>query len=282
MSYRIGLAQCGFPGEGGVLPMIERFVSDAASHGCSLVVFPENLMCPRDLSASELFDLAQPVDGEFVSAVGDIARRCGIWVVGTTFERTPDGRAPYNTAFVVDDGGSVELTYRKCHLYDAHGVRESDRMTPGDSLDAVIRTPFATVGVGICYDLRFPEHARALALAGCDLVVYPACWYDGPNKAEHWTTLLRARAIENELFVAGTCRAGKQYVGRSSVYGPLGDLLAQGAAGSDPDEGGALVVCEIDPAAVSSARDAMPVLDHRRPDLYAAHLLKAGIEGGRP
>lgn len=289
MAFRIGLAQCGFPSDGDVVSMVERFAAEAQTAGCSLLVFPEDLMSPRPLTIEELRGQAEPVDGPFARAVGAAARRHGLWVVATMSETVgrddaPNGRAgesgpppsacdepagppPYNTAVVFDDAGAARRVYRKCHLYDAHGVYESDRMTAGDALCEPARAPFCTLGVGICYDLRFPESARAAALAGCDLVVYPACWYDGPEKAEHWRTLLRARAIENELFVAGACRAGERYVGRSLVADPLGRVLAEGPAGCEANSE-LLVTCEIDVDAVAAARDAMPVLEHRRPDVY--------------
>jgi predicted amidohydrolase len=116
--------------------------------------------------------------------------------------------------------------------------------------------------MGICYDLRFPEVARTLALAGSGLLLFPAAWHDGPNKPLHWKTLLRARAIENECFVAGICDAGTRYVGTSHVFDPLGNELV---GGSDD-----LFTCDIDLDAVRSARYAMPVFSHRRPELYGS------------
>lgn len=263
MGFRIGLAQSGYPADGDVLAQVRSFATSAAEQGVDLLVFPECLMSPRELSAGELRELAEPLDGPFVQGVATAARDHGLWVAFTMSEACPEG-APYNAAVVVDDGGNLRGVYRKCHLYDAHGVRESDRMTAGAALAAPVKTPFCTLGLEICYDLRFPEGARAAALAGCDMLVYPSAWYDGPNKVSHWETLLRARAIENELFVAGVCHAGERYVGRSLVADPLGRVLAQGPDGSEE----ALVVCDIDLSAVAAARDAMPVLDHRRPELY--------------
>ena len=264
MAFLMGLAQCGQPADGDVLAQVEAFAAAAAGEGVRLLVFPECLMLPRSLSADELRDLAEPIDGPFVAGVAASARGHGLWIAFTMYERDPEGGRPFNTAAVVDDAGVVRGAYRKCHLYDAHDVRESDRTRAGDALAAPIHAPFATIGLGICYDLRFPELARAAALAGCDLLLFPSAWYDGPEKEAHWETLLRARAIENECFVAGVCRAGKRYVGRSLVADPLGRVLARGPRGAEE----ALVVCEIDVNEVASARDAMPVLDHRRPELY--------------
>ncbi|MEE1159040.1 MAG: nitrilase-related carbon-nitrogen hydrolase, partial [Atopobiaceae bacterium] len=192
--------------------------------------------------------------------VARIARAQSLWIVYTMNETNPAGGPPFNTAVVLGSDGSIQGAYRKTHLYDAHGVRESDRMTAGNNLCVPICMPFCTLGLGICYDLRFPEVARNLALGGCDIMLFLAAWHDGPHKPLHWKTLLRARAIENECFVGGVCHAGPRYVGESHVFDPLGVTCA---TGSDD-----LLVCDIDPHAVSSARDAMPVLSHRRPSLY--------------
>lgn len=263
MEFVLGLAPSGFAAGGDVLAQVESYAAEAEHKGVSLLAFPENLMSPHDLSAEELREIAEPLDGAFMAGIATCARRHGLWMVGTMSETNPQGGLPYNTAFIMDSEGTVRGSYRKCHLYDAHGVRESDRMGSGNALSEPVQTPFCTLGVGICYDLRFPEVARAMALGGCELLLYPAAWHDGPCKRDHWQTLLRARAIENECFVAGICHAGERYVRRSVVYDSLGREIAVG-------DGDALVTATIDTSAVSAARDAMPVFDHRRPELYDA------------
>lgn len=226
---------------------------DAALVGVDLLVFPENLMPEAEM--------AEPIDGPFVRQARNAAKLHGLWLAFTFFETNASGGRPFNTAVIVGDNGEVRGTYRKCHLYDAHGVFESDRSTAGDALCKPITTPFGTIGMGICYDLRFPEVARHLALAGCDLLLFPAAWHDGPHKLEHWRTLLAARAIENECFVVGACNSGERYVRRSYVFGPLGEKLVGGNSAE-------LLTCDIDLASVATARDAMPVFSHRREELY--------------
>lgn len=267
MSCTIALAQSGYPSDGDVLAQVEACAAAAAQAGAQLLAFPENLMSPRELSAQELRELAETVDGPFVRDLSRIARDYGLWVAFTMSETNPAGGAPYNTAVVLDEQGALRGSYRKCHLYDAHAVRESDRMSAGDALCAPIRTPFATLGLGICYDLRFPELSRALALAGCDLLLFPACWHGGPHKAEHWRTLVRARAIENECFVAGICHAGERYVEQSMVAGPLGEELPAEMV-ELPGSTDRLFVARLDMEGVQAARSAMPILRHRRPELY--------------
>ncbi len=268
MQFTLALAQSGYPQDGDVLAQVERFAEQAEATGAALLCFPEALVSPRELSVPELHSLAETLDGPFIQGICATAKRNHLWIAGTMSEVNSAGGPPFNTAFVVDDAGALRGSYQKCHLYDAHGVRESERMTAGSQLGVVVPTPFCTLGLAICYDLRFPEAARALALAGADLLLYPAAWYDGPHKLSHWETLLKARAIENELFVAGICHAGERFVGESLVYGPLGELVAQGPGTDAPSKGEGLVIARVDTSAVVSARDAMPVFRHRRPELY--------------
>lgn len=268
MGYTIGLAQSGYPADGDVAAQARAFGRRAAEAGCQLLVFPENFMWPRKLALDELVALAEPVDGPFVQGIAQVMRECGVWAVFTMNERNPEGGLPFNTAVVVDDAGNVCGSYRKCHLYDALGVRESDRLTAGDRMPVPVVTPFCCIGLQVCYDVRFPEPARQAAIAGCDLLVYPAAWHVGRCKPEQWETLLRARAIENEVFVAGSCRSGRGFVGRSLVADPMGRVLAQGAGGMEVEGLDALVTCEIDRRVLETTRRNMPILEHRRPELY--------------
>ena len=266
-TFKLALAQCGYPLDRDVLAQVEAHAGAAQQAGAQILAFPENLMAPRNLTADEVAQIAESLDGPFAQGIASIAAGRGLWIVFTMYEHNPSGR-PYNTAVVMSSDGSVAGSYRKCHLYDAHGIFESDRTSAGSHFAAPIATPFCTIGLGICYDLRFPELARSLAVAGADLILFPAAWHDGPHKEGHWQTLLRARAIENECYVAGICHAGKRFVERSMVSGPLGTTLEAEVlapiAGSDDR----LFVTEIDPSAIAAARDAMPVFEHRRPELY--------------
>ena len=169
---------------------------------------------------------------------------------------------PFNTAVVMDSDGHVRASYRKTHLYAAHGIDEHEKMSEGSTLFAPLKTPFCTLGLGICYDLRFPEIARAAALAGCNVLLFPAAWVAGPSKVHHWKTLLAARAVENELFVAGCCRPDRNCIGHSQVINPLGEVIAHA------EEGEQLLVAEIDLDQVKSARANMPCFEHRHPELY--------------
>lgn len=261
MGFTLGLAQTAFPADGSAVNQVRRCAKAAHKRGTTLLAFPENLMYPHELATAELADLAEPLDGSFVGDVRRIAQQYGLWIAFTMSEANAAGAPPFNTAVVVSDDGMICGTYRKCHLYDAHNVRESDRMSAGSELCAPIRTPFCTLGLGICYDLRFPEVARHLALAGCNVLLYPAAWHNGANKQLHWKTLLRARAIENECFVAGICHGAERYVRTSHVFDPLGNEIVGGE-----DE---MLFCDVKTSEVAATRRAMPVFNHRKPNIYA-------------
>lgn len=279
MAFTLGLAQCCHPGDGDVLGMVKSWMARAKNAGVDVLVFPESLMTPYELDVQAFADASEPLDGPFCTGINALAAEFGLWVVYTANERADDEDVkasrtavlpPFNTAIMVGDDGAIRGIYRKVHLFDTDFTRESDKVAAGIALPAAFDTPFGRIGLGICYDVRFPEFARALALKGCDLLIYPAAWVDGPRKVDQWHTLLAARAIENELFVAGLSRcdrgfgeAKRDYAGHSCVFGPLGNGLAM-AAGIDEE----LVVTRIDLDEIAAARAAMPVLDHRRTDLY--------------
>jgi predicted amidohydrolase len=169
------------------------------------------------------------------------------------FERT--GGTPYNTVVV---RGAAHLDYRKIHLYDSFGYRESDVLAAGPIEPATFTLDGTTVGLMTCYDLRFPELARRLVDAGAEVILVPAAWVAGPRKVDHWTTLLRARAIENTAYVVGVGQPAPRYTGHSLVVGPLGDVLAEGGDGAE------ILTVRLDLAAVAEARRTNPSLANRR------------------
>ncbi|MBR2834992.1 MAG: carbon-nitrogen hydrolase family protein [Coriobacteriales bacterium] len=268
MELRLALAQTGYPQDGDVLAQAETYVKKAHAEHANILAFPEYYMCSHACDPQELRAIAQSIDGDFARSMASLAQQHGLFIAYTMIEKNPLGELPYNTSVLVNPQGGVLSHYRKCHLYDAHAVRESGYLGAGDLMPQVARTPFGDICLAICYDLRFPEVARVAALQGCDLMIFPAAWYDGPHKAGHWQTLLRARAIENEMFVAGVCRAGQEFVGGSLIADPLGTVITESAHGVEESKAEKLVVCTIDMTAVKKAREAMPVLEHRRPELY--------------
>lgn len=234
---------------------------EAADKGADLLVLPEYASAydPRGVGPQH----AEPLDGPFVTALRRRAASDGIAVIAGVTLPADDGadtaRAS-NALVVVDDGGRLAGVYRKVHLYDAFGTRESDRLEPGPAgaQPVTLRIGGLTFGVLTCYDLRFPESARRVVDAGADVLVYPAAWMAGPLKVDHWHTLLRARAIENTAIVLGVGMAGKSVVGRSLLVGP------DGVVGLEMGDGPELRTVDLDPAGVARAREANPALANRR------------------
>ncbi len=233
-------------------------VAEAPGDTPDLVVFPEGVMHDFGTPDDDLAAAAEPLDGPFVALVAEQARRLSTVVVAGMFERGDDGERPYNTLVALGPDGALVGVARKVHLYDSFGYRESDRVRAGDVAVTVLPLGGLRLGLMTCYDLRFPEYARLLVDAGADTVVVPAAWVRGPLKEDHWTTLLRARAIENTTYVLGAAQCGATYSGRTQVVDPLGVVVA--AAGDEET----VVSARLDPDRLVQARERNPALRHRR------------------
>lgn len=242
----------------GNLQTIHRLVADAARHRPDLVVLPEAVMHDFGTPDTPLGPVAEDLDGPFVEALSWLAVEHAVTIVAGMFERSPDPGRPYNTLVALNPEGDVCASYRKAHLYDSFGYRESDRLAPGEPQAAVVSVSDLRCGLMTCYDLRFPEQARALVDAGADLIVVPAAWVRGPLKEDHWETLLRARAIENTVYVAAAAQCGRSYCGRSMIVDPLGVTVA--ALGEAPG----VAIGDVEPTRISDVRDRNPALTHRR------------------
>ena len=236
------------------LRTIETQTTRAAEAGARLVVFPEACMA---CFGSDLGAVAEPLDGPFATGVRRCAERLGVTVVAGMFEPADDGRV-HNTLLAT--GAGVEASYRKIHLYDAFGSRESDTVAPG-SEHVTIDVDGVCVGLATCYDLRFAEQFTALGRAGAQLVVVPASWGEGPGKAEQWDLLTRARAMDAQAFLLASDQAWQPSrgsdplgVGRSCLVDPLGVVRAR--LGHETG----LLVAEIDPGAVAPIRARVPIL----------------------
>ncbi len=280
--FKLALAQMAHPADGDVITSARKWAQRAANEEAQMLVFPEFMMTPFEKTPEEYSALAQTLDGEFANAMNSIARETGLWIVYSVNEKNTDSAfdgtsgesstsapqaqqaKPYNTIVVVDNEGNIQGSYHKTHLYAAYNTDEHKKVSEGNELFTPIKTPFCTLGLGICYDVRFPEHARTAALNGCDLLIYNFAWFAGPNKVHHWNTLLCARAIENEFFIVGCDRPDTNCIGRSTVVDPFGEVIAQAGEGEE------LLFAEIDIEKVENARKAIPCFEHRRPELYSS------------
>jgi predicted amidohydrolase len=221
-----------------------------------LVVFPEAFARDFGEPGSDLAAFAEPLDGPFASRLETLAAKSGAAWLGGMFEVAEDASRPLNTLVLA--GGEESVSYRKIHLYDSFGYRESDTVSPGTVDPCVTSLAGFPLGLMTCYDLRFPELSRALAMRGAEAIVVPAAWVAGDRKVEHWRTLLRARAIENTVWVVGVGQPGPRYTGHSMVVSPDGDVVAE--AGEDPTT----LDVTIDREAVAEVRRTNPSLANRR------------------
>ena len=163
---------------------------------------------------------------------------------------------------MITNQGQVKSVYRKLHLYDALGFKESDKLASGNKIIQPFRTTVGKIGLMICYDIRFPEMSRILALAGAEILAIPSAWVQGVMKEEHWQIMLKARAIENGCYVIAPDQVGNIFSGRSMVIDPFGiTMLDMGAK-----EG--LEIIEIDRNRLKSVRKSLPLLSNRRIDAY--------------
>jgi deaminated glutathione amidase len=251
-SLRVALVQHA----SGLEPGANRELLAALTPGdVDLVVFPEAFARDFGEAGSDVGPYAEPLDGPFATEVGRVARDRGTTVVAGMFERGDDPRRPFNTLVV---RGAAEASYRKIHLYDSFGYRESDRLTAGPVRPVLTDLGGFRLGLMTCYDLRFPELARRLVDEGAEVLVVPAAWVAGPRKVEHWRTLALARAVENTVFVVAAAQPGPRYSGHSLVVDPLGDVLAE--AGEGPE----VVSAVLDRESLATARKTNPSLDNRR------------------
>lgn len=246
-----------------------ELVARAAAAGAQLVVLPEKW---NGFGSSEILRAcAEDLDvGESVAAMSAWAREHAIHLVGGSITERTDSGQLMNTSLVFDPRGELIATYRKIHLFDidvaGEAYRESDLESAGAEIVTVDVEGWA-VGLSICYDLRFPELYRILALRGAKVLAVPAAFTLATGR-DHWELLLRARAVENQCYVIaaddfGLHPGGKRTYGRSMIVDPWGTVLAQAA------DGDGVVLGELDPGRLRAIRSSLPSLANRRPDAYA-------------
>jgi deaminated glutathione amidase len=235
-----------------------RLVEAAARAGAELVILPESSLYATGDGSKAIAAIAEDLDGPFVTAVAGFARQHGIAVVVGTYEKNPDG-LPYNTLVALDRRGGMLGCYRKVHLYDAFGYRESEGIAAGNPGEPLVFSLGGfSFGAFTCYDLRFPESARTAVDAGADVLLVPAMWIRGPGKEDHWSTLLKARAIENTAYVLAANQNGPLATGYSMAVDPAGVVVANAG-----DEAG-LIVADLSRERLGRVRRQVPVLDNRR------------------
>jgi deaminated glutathione amidase len=251
------------------LATADRLTRAAAEAGAELIVLPEKwavLGTPEETAAG-----AEPFDGPALTWARDTARELGIELVaGSIAERVPDREKGSNTSVHFGPDGEVRAVYRKIHMFDVEvggrTYRESEHEEGGDEVVLSETAGGVELGLTVCYDLRFPELYRILAVEGAEIITVPAAFtlYTGKD---HWELLLRARAVENQCFVAaanqwGVHEGGKASYGRSSIIDPWGVVLAQAP---DADS---VISAELDRAHMERIRRSLPSLANRQPAAY--------------
>jgi deaminated glutathione amidase len=245
-----------------------ELVKDSKSGGADLVVFPEFLMAfsPASQTAKELAETAEPLQGPFTTSLQEAAKATQTAILATIYETCSIPDRVYDTALWIDPAGNLAAVYRKLHLYDAFGFRESDKFAPGSHVTPPVPMDDGRFGMMICYDLRFPEMARMLTLQGANILLAPSGWVQGDFKIEHWQTMIRARALENGCYVIAPGQVGNIYIGHSMIVDPLGGIVV------DLGEREGLEIIEIDCALVEDTRGKLPLLENRRHDVYRKYL----------
>ncbi|MFQ6025720.1 MAG: carbon-nitrogen hydrolase family protein, partial [Nitrosopumilaceae archaeon] len=253
------------------LERILSYIKKTAARGAKLCALPEFMMfyTPASQSAKELAGLAETINGEFVSSIADCAKENSIQVVGTFYEKSKKKNRVYDTAFLVNKNGKVTSTYKKIHLYDALGVKESTKLQPGSKIEVPTRTSIGKIGVMLCYDLRFPEMSRTLACSGSEIIVAPSAWVKGKMKEEHWLTLNKTRAIENGCYLIAPDQVGNIFCGRSIAVDPYGKIML------DMKKREGIGIVDVLIERVKQVRRGLPLLKNRRTDLYSDFKIKA-------
>lgn len=248
----------------------ERLVNDAADRGARYVQLPEYFNFLGPFAGFE--GAAETVPGSTTSRMAELAKARALTLhLGSLVERSPEPGKFYNTSVVIGPSGEIVATYRKIHLFDVNmpGAivqRESGVITAGEEIVVADFQEFA-LGLSICFDLRFPELYRSLALAGADVIAVPAA-FNAVTGAAHWEPLIRSRAIENHSFVvaaaqAGTTAEGIATYGHSLIVDPWGAILAEATT-----DGPEVVTATLDLSDVVRRRAQIAVMDFRRPDVY--------------
>ena len=257
---RVGLCQTTVADDlAGNLKTAARAVALAAEQGARIVCLPEMFCCPYE--NRKFVEYAQSAGGAIWSALAEMAAKNAVWLLGGSMPER-DGDAIYNTCFIFSPAGEQAGRHRKLHLFDVdipgrQYFRESDTLTAGDSV-TVIQTPFGRIGAAICFDIRFAELFRTMALAGADMVFVPGAFNMTTGPA-HWELLFRARAVDNQYWMLGCAparcpEAGYVSYGNSLAVSPWGEVKAR------LDEKPGVLLAEVDPELNARVRQRLPIL----------------------
>lgn len=237
---------------------MRRLAATAKADGSELIIFPEESMFTVGLVEGDFAAAVNENWSSFVQLLSFAASELGIAIVAGGYEASGEER-PYNTLLVVDAGGRIVDTYRKLHLYDAFSYQESRRIKPGDGGIKTVKIGDLNVGIMTCYDIRFPELARAMAEMDVDLLAVAAAWFKGDHKVEHWESILKVRAIENTVWLAAAGTSSEHCIGHSAILDPMG--IPQAFLNEEPE---GVVTVDVTRRRIDEVREFLPVLKNRR------------------
>jgi deaminated glutathione amidase len=248
-----------------------NLINEAVKNKAQLICFPEFQMAysPPEQKPEELHKIAEKIDGNFISTLSSSAKRNKINVIATLYEfidTNKQNHKVFDTAVIINELGKLESVYRKVHLYDALGFKESKKLIAGSIIERPTRTSVGNIGLLICYDMRFPEISRILTVNGARILISPSAWVAGFMKQEHWEIMLKARAIENGVYVIAPNQLGNIYCGRSMVIDPFGTVLV------DMGNREGMEIMDIDNSRINTIRRRLPLLKNRRTDVYKNYI----------
>lgn len=248
------------------LMQMESYIDEAAKKGAQLVAFPEVVNTLSEDAAD-----AEPIPGVTTELLMQKAKEYGVWIHGGSIsEKNPNGVRTYNTSVLINPNGEITAKYRKLHNFDmtlpnGSSVRESDKKEPGDEI-VTVQTELGCMGFAICYDMRFPELFRIMRLKGAEIVFLPANFTMLTGK-DHWEPILRARAIENGVYIIAPNQIGEKEkftaYGNSMIVDPWGTVIARA-----PEQPG-ILLAEIDLDYLQQVREKNPSVNHCRNDIYS-------------
>jgi predicted amidohydrolase len=237
---------------------ITTLAEQAARDGADVIVLPEGAMRTFGEKGEDLSPCAEPLDGRFVDALSRLSTRLGATIVAGMFELIPGERKVHNTAVVVAPQRGLVVAHRKRHVYDAFEDRESDQIRPGEGDLPIVDIDGFRAAIAICYELRFPAYIQQAADSGAELLLVPSAWVAGPLKEDHWTVMVRARAIENTMYVAGAGMNGPGYCGKSMIVDPMGVVAAS------LGEADGVASADVTRERLARVRARLPLVEQRR------------------
>jgi predicted amidohydrolase len=248
-----------------------KLINEAAKKKARLICFPEFQMAysPPEQKTESLHKIAEKITGNFVSRLSNSAKQNRISVIATLYEiiNTNDkNHKVFDTGVIINDLGKLQSVYRKVHLYDALGFKESKKLLAGSIIEKPSKTSVGKLGLLICYDMRFPEISRILTVNGANILVSPSAWVAGFMKREHWEIMVRARAIENGVYVLAPNQVGNIYCGHSMAVDPFGATII------DMENREGIEFIDIDSSKIDTTRRNLPLLMNRRTDVYRNYI----------